>query len=91
MIDTLWIPAIAKKLCNSVDLQIGGLARYIAIDNSGGGRNEAAIFFEDEAVDERGTRDERLDEINAEEADEVDEGGDESDDGGAFTQTDDKR
>ncbi|KAL7000039.1 hypothetical protein U1Q18_001189 [Sarracenia purpurea var. burkii] len=82
MIDTLWIPAIAKKLCNSVDLQTGGLASEA--------RNEAAIFFEDEAVDERGTHDERLDEINAKEADEVNEGGDERDDGGAFTQTDDR-
>ncbi|KAL6974307.1 hypothetical protein U1Q18_028488 [Sarracenia purpurea var. burkii] len=39
----------------------------------------------------RGMRDEILDEINAEEAEEVDEGGDERDDGSAFTQTDDKR
>ncbi|KAL6986348.1 hypothetical protein U1Q18_019716 [Sarracenia purpurea var. burkii] len=74
-----------------------------AIDNSGGARNKATIFFEDEALGindgvifdipgvMRGTRDERLDEINAEEAEEVDEGGDERDDGVTFTQTDDKR
>ncbi|KAL7001106.1 hypothetical protein U1Q18_002259 [Sarracenia purpurea var. burkii] len=77
--------------------------RYDAIDNNGGARNEAAIFFEDEAVgiDDgiifdvsgvvRGTRDVRLDEINAEEAEEVDEGSNERDDGSVFTQTDDKR
>ncbi|KAL6984955.1 hypothetical protein U1Q18_018335 [Sarracenia purpurea var. burkii] len=64
---------------------------YGAIDNSGRVRNEAVIFFEDEAVDERGTRDERLDEINAEEVEEVDEGEVERDYGCAFTQTDDKR
>ncbi|KAL6988099.1 hypothetical protein U1Q18_013843 [Sarracenia purpurea var. burkii] len=77
--------------------------RYDTNDNNDRARNEAAIFFDDETVgiDDgvifnvsgvvRGTHDERLDEINAEEADEVDEGGDERDDGGAFTQIDDKR
>ncbi|KAL6976787.1 hypothetical protein U1Q18_025573, partial [Sarracenia purpurea var. burkii] len=33
MIDTLWIPAIAKKLYNSVDLRTGELARWIKSNN----------------------------------------------------------